>query len=101
MNHGANIDCKDDNGFTPLMVAAQQGHVDTVKMLHERGADVFATNDYGSSAITIASQYNRAETVQYLVEEAGVGVDTVSGVRSLYEPNAVCWPISLRDCHFS
>ena len=64
-----------------MIFAAQQGHLDTVKMLHERGADVFATNDYGDSAIIMASQHNRAETVQYLVEEAGVGVDTVSGAQ--------------------
>ena len=58
--------------------------MDTVKMLHERGADVFATNRQGASAITQASQHNRAQTVQYLVEQAGVGMDTVSGVMSLY-----------------
>ena len=84
LNNSATIDYKDDNGNTPLMCASQQGHLDTVKMLHERGADVFATIRGGASPITSASQLNRAETVQYLVEEAGVGVDTVSGVRSLY-----------------
>ena len=34
-------------------------------------------------AIHMAAQCNRAETVQYLVEEAGVGVDTVSGGTAL------------------
>ena len=84
LHHGANIDSKNVNGFTAIINAAQQGHMDTVKMLHERGADVFATNRQGASAITQASQHNRAQTVQYLVEQAGVGMDTVSGVMSLY-----------------
>ena len=92
LHHGANIDSKNVNGFTAMILAAQQGHSDTVKMLHERGADVFATNGYGASAIIMASQPNRAETVQYLVEEAGVGVDTVSGVRSLYIPSHIIYP---------
>ena len=64
-----------------MILASQQGHSDTVKMLHERGADVFATIRGGASPITSASQLNRAETVQCLVEEAGVGVDTVSGAQ--------------------
>ena len=84
LHHGANIDSKNVNGFTAMILASQQGHSDTVKMLHERGADVFATNRQDAGAVHMASQNNRAETVQYLVEQAGVGVDTVSGLRSLY-----------------
>ena len=80
LDAGAELECKDDNGFTPIILAAQQGHLATVRLLHQRGADVLATNEYGSMAITMAAYYNRAETVQYLVEEAGVGVDSVDTV---------------------
>ena len=62
-------------GCTPIILAAQQGHLATVRLLQQRGADVLATQRGGF----MAALNNRAETVQYLVEEAGVGVDTVSG----------------------
>ena len=84
LDAGANIETRDNNGFTPIIDAAQQGHLATVRLLHQRGANVLATQIQGLMAIHMAASDNRAETVQYLVEEAGVGVDTVSWVRSLY-----------------
>ena len=33
--------------------------------------------------------------------DAQIFIAAVSTMERLYEPNAVCWPISLRDCHFS
>ena len=79
MDSGAELDSRDDNGCTPIILAAQQGHLATVRLLHQRGANVLATDNNDYMGIHMAAQLNRAETVQYLVEEAGVGVDTVSG----------------------
>ena len=81
LDSGAELDSRDDNGFTPIILAAQQGHLATVRLLHQRGANVLATQRDGDMGIHMAAQKNRAETVQYLVEEAGVGVDTVSGAQ--------------------
>ena len=79
LDSGVELESRDDMGKTPIINAATQGHLATVRLLHQRGANVLATHRGGSMAITMAAQFNRAETVQYLVEEAGVGVDTVSG----------------------
>ena len=81
MDSGAELESRDDNGFTPIILAAQQGHLATVRLLQQRGADVLATQRDGLKGIHMAASHNRAETVQYLVEEAGVGVDTVSGAQ--------------------
>ena len=81
LDSGAELDSRDDNGFTPIILAAQQGHLATVRLLQQRGADVLAAANSGTMAIHMAAEKNRAETVQYLVEEAGVGVDTVSGAQ--------------------
>ena len=79
LDAGANIETRSPaNGGTPIMAAAQQGHLATVRLLHQRGANVLAAKIDGFMAIHMAAQFNRPETVQYLVEEAGVGVDTVS-----------------------
>ena len=39
---------------TPLMEAAQEGHVDIVKFLIQRGANVHATTNTGDTALTFA-----------------------------------------------
>ena len=86
LDSGAELESRTNTGATPFILAAQQGHLATVRLLHQRGANVLATNDYddttiGKMAIHYAAEATRAKTVQYLVEEAGVGVDTVSGAQ--------------------
>ena len=39
---GATVNAKDENGKTPLMLAAMHGHSETAKVLIEAGADVNA-----------------------------------------------------------
>ena len=48
---GANIEL---GASTPLMEAAQEGHVDIVKFLIQRGANVHATTNTGDTALTFA-----------------------------------------------
>src|ERR1700761_1171941 len=36
---GVDVNCLDDNGWTPLMWAAQEGHADIVRLLLSAGAD--------------------------------------------------------------
>lgn len=55
-------------GYTPLIVAARQGHIDIVQILLERGADVEATDNYGSTALYWAKKNQREEIVQLLLE---------------------------------
>ena len=47
---GANINQKDDNGLTPLMIAAQHGDLDMVTLLLARGADPNLRSYDGKSA---------------------------------------------------
>ena len=43
LDSGAELECRTANGFTPIICAAQQGHLATVRLLQQRGADVLAT----------------------------------------------------------
>ncbi len=46
---GANL--ADRHGITPLMMAAEIGSLDAMRVLIDRGADVNAQNDFGSTAL--------------------------------------------------
>lgn len=51
------------------MRAAQEGHLDVMKVLVQNGADVNKVNDDRMSALMLASQRGHAPVVQYLVEQ--------------------------------
>ncbi len=52
---GADINCKDDNGFTPLMIAACMKDKQNVKNLLNAGADVSAVNPAGQTFRNISN----------------------------------------------
>ena len=53
---GADVNAKDNDGFTALMMAAVYGHIDIVHALLTKAADVNATDNDGSTAlIAVAS----------------------------------------------
>jgi len=51
---GAHPDAKDDDGFTPLMVAASRGRVGAMTLLLDAGADKNARNELGLTPIAYA-----------------------------------------------
>jgi ankyrin repeat protein len=61
------VDSSDETGDTLLMVAAAQGHADTVAVLLARGADHSRVNDRGQTALGVAVFRQSAETVRHLL----------------------------------
>jgi len=65
---GANPNQGMDDGFTPLMTAAEAGHVNVVKVLTAYPTcDVDVKNVYGQTALSFAAQNGRFEIAQALV----------------------------------
>lgn len=66
---GSNTDqFEKENGFTPLMIAAQEGHKSVVQMLLNRGADInHQSHEHGYTALRAAVNFNRAEVAQLLL----------------------------------
>lgn len=61
------INAKNTEGSTALMIAAAQGYIEIAAALIENGADVNAKDNYGNTAYTKANQNNKTQMIQLLV----------------------------------
>ena len=66
LERGAALDAASPNGTTPLMMAAQYGSEDSVKLLLERGADASKRNDRGLRAADFARLSGREPVIKRL-----------------------------------
>ena len=64
---GADVNAKDENGITPLIFAAGEGHTEIVKELIAKGADVNVKDEKGFSPLMHAAFRGRTETVKELI----------------------------------
>jgi len=60
--------CAVQNGFTPLHLAAQDGHTDMVALLLEHSADVNAHAKNGLTPMHLAAQEDGVPTAEILVQ---------------------------------
>jgi ankyrin repeat protein len=56
LDHGAEVNARQQGGWTALHAAAQHGDVEMAKLLIERGAEVTAANDEGVTAADLARE---------------------------------------------
>ena len=85
-NVSPNVDAVDRDGRTALMIAAQNGHTDTVTALAgTHGANVDAVDRNGWTALMFAARNGHTATVNALVGTHGANVDaaTISGRTAL------------------
>jgi uncharacterized protein len=74
VDHGLPSDVQDDDGNTPLMLAAYHGHHQTVQMLIQRGADVDLRNKRNQAPVAGALFKGEDEVVRLLIS-AGADLD--------------------------
>lgn len=74
LKNGTSPDITISNGWTPVMIAAAEGHKDVVQLLVNSGANVNATNKFGRTAIMFASRYGFTDIVDILAR-AGAKID--------------------------
>ena len=74
-----------EDGWTCLMTAAWNGHLDICRLLLDKGAQVEARNKFGLTPLHNAAQQGHVEIVRLLCDRgADVEVRSVSGWRSLH-----------------
>ena len=84
LRQGAGVNARNDESFTPLMVAAVAGHADTVRALLAARADLKATDEKGLTALHHAAFWGRTRVVEALaLARAEVNARTPSGATPL------------------
>lgn len=69
-NYGASVYARmEDDGRTPLMVAAENGHLESVKLLLEIGASRYTTDEQGRTAAHLAEEAGYTEIVALINRE--------------------------------
>jgi ankyrin repeat protein len=74
LEHGAEVNAKQQEGFTPLHEAAQNGQLEMVQLLLQHGADVDAPKDDGQTALAIAEQHGRQDVADLLRQHGAIAV---------------------------
>ena len=64
----AKVDIRNEDGQTPLMLAAQGGHAEAVTFLLDRGANLKSRSDFGSHVICFAAESGNLKTLQIIME---------------------------------
>jgi len=68
VRYGANVNTQDDQGWTPLMIAADRGNAEAVTTLLTAKADPNLTNKQGATALMIAEAHGNTETAKLLAD---------------------------------
>ncbi|KAG7404022.1 Ankyrin repeat domain-containing protein 17 [Fusarium oxysporum f. sp. rapae] len=86
LKNGADVASRDDDGDTPLLLAALKGHEAVAKLLVEKSADLEARNKSGDTPLLLAAYYGREAVVTLLLEKgASVRAKNKSGNTALLE----------------
>jgi len=71
LDAGVDINTRDHNGTTPLLLAVQNGHVQTARLLVRRKADQLVANKEGSLPLLVAAEKGHAALVKDLLCAGG------------------------------
>ncbi|GMQ94957.1 MAG: hypothetical protein BMS9Abin13_067 [Patescibacteria group bacterium] len=84
LEKGANVNTKDKDGTTALMIAVLYVHTEVTKLLLDRGADVNAKDKDGTTALMIAALFGQTEIADILLKyDADVNAKDENGTTAL------------------
>jgi len=65
---GADVNARNDKGLTPIFLAAQAGHVNSIECLEQLGADIDARDNFEATPLILAAFAGKFECVKCLVK---------------------------------
>ncbi|KAK4732182.1 hypothetical protein R3W88_025170 [Solanum pinnatisectum] len=71
---GANVDGKDQNGWTPLHRAAFKGRIEGVKVLIKHGAKLDVVDDCGHTPLHLAIEAEQKDVAMYLITQGAKAI---------------------------
>lgn len=81
------LDADNRFGYTALMIAAQSGHLEILKILLDNGSSINNQTKFGITAVIIAAERGNKEILKYLLEK---GADPIIGKRIKKTPRFHC-----------
>lgn len=78
LEHGADMNAKNNGGVTALMSAAGGGHLEIVKTLIKHGADMNARAEHDWTALMYAASSGHKEVVRFLLDNNDADPNTKS-----------------------
>eukprot|EP00210_Caulerpa_lentillifera_P006927 g6623.t1 len=69
LDQGYNTEQRNEQGWTPLMIACASGFLDGVRLLIEFGADIKATTPDGLTTLLLAVKHRQPQVFCYLLEQ--------------------------------
>ena len=84
LDAGANPSVSTVKGFTPLMYAAQNGDIETARLLIAAGVDINEPSADGTHVLPFSIVFNQADFAMFLIEEGADPNGTVFGVSALH-----------------
>ncbi|MBO9496913.1 ankyrin repeat domain-containing protein [Thalassotalea sp. G20_0] len=78
-----NINATDNDGVTPLIIAAFWGKFDRLTQLIDAGADINAAANTGTTALTCAACWGRIDCLRKLLDMTDINVKKRKGARAL------------------
>lgn len=84
LSEGANIDTVDQNGNTPLMIAAKIGNIRMVRILLAHSPDIDKRNEDGNTALMVAAEYGQSVVAEHLIANgASINAENAIGYSPL------------------
>uniref|UniRef100_A0A670JZE6 Uncharacterized protein n=1 Tax=Podarcis muralis TaxID=64176 RepID=A0A670JZE6_PODMU len=85
LNHGANVNAKDNELWTPLHAAATCGHINLVKILIQHGADLLAVNADGNMPYDLCEDEPTLDVIETCMAYQGITQEKINETRAAPE----------------